>query len=363
MSYIYIITMKIGVPKEIKDHEYRVALMPVYAGELVNQGHEVWVETQAGEASGFPDLDYRQVGARVTDTPEEIFANCDLVIKVKDPLESECQLLRSGQILFTFLHLAALPEIARLLQESGCTAIAYETVTEGRSLPLLAPMSQIAGRIATQVGAHYLQRSQGGSGTLLGGVPGVDAGRVTIIGGGSVGTNSLMVAVGLGAKVTVLDRSMKRLQELDSIYEGRIQTLHACRHNIEKSVRDSDLVIGAVLVPGASAPKLVTREMLRAMRPGSVVVDVTVDQGGCFETTRPTTHSDPVYVEEGVVHYCVSNMPGIYPHTSTKALNTVTFPYIERLANEGLAALDRDPGFKDGLNVHRGEIVHPALKG
>ena len=354
--------MRVGVPKEIKDQEFRVGLIPGSVRELTARGHEVLVEAGAGEGVGFSDDAYRRVGAHITDDAAAVFAAADLIVKVKEPQPQECRMLRPAQILFTYLHLAPDPEQARLLMESGATAIAYETVTDAAGrLPLLAPMSEIAGRMSIQVGAVSLQKANGGAGLLLGGVPGVLPGNVVVLGGGVVGINAARMALGLGADVAVLDRSIARLVELDNVFGPRLKTAYANSEMVETLVTAADLVIGAVLVPGAAAPKLVTRALLGQMRPGSVVVDVAIDQGGCFETSRPTTHSDPTYVVDGVVHYCVANMPGGVALTSTRALNNATLPFVLALANKGWQrALADDRFLRDGLNVHAGRITHPA---
>ncbi len=355
--------MRIGIPKEIKNHEYRVGMIPAGVDELVLHGHEVIVERGAGGGIGMDDEAYRAAGARVVESAEPVFAEADLVVKVKEPQAGERKMLRDGQTLFTFLHLAPDPEQARDLMASGCAAIAYETVTdEAGGLPLLAPMSEVAGRMAVQVGAHCLEKEQGGAGVLLGGVPGVEAAKVAILGGGVVGTNAVRMAVGLGAHVTVLDRSLPRLHVLDERFGPEIATVAATRETVERHVIGADLVIGAVLVPGAAAPKLVSRDVVRRMRAGAVLVDVAIDQGGCFETSRPTTHAEPTYVEEGVVHYCVTNMPGAVAHTSAVALGNVTLPFVLALADKGVeAALAEDPHLANGLNVQAGRIVHQAV--
>jgi alanine dehydrogenase len=355
--------MRVGVPKEIKTHEYRVGLVPASVRELIHHGHEVVVESNAGAGIGFDDAAYRTIGAKVVASAEEVFRTAELVVKVKEPQIAECRLLREGQVLFTYLHLAADPKQAKALMESGCTAIAYETVTdEGGGLPLLAPMSEVAGRMSIQVGAHCLEKEQGGSGVLLGGVPGVPAAKVVIIGGGVSGTNAARMAMGLEAHVIVIDRSLKRLYELDLQFGAKLHTMFSTMHAIEQHVLSADLVIGAVLLPGAAAPKLVTRAMLRQMRRGSVVVDISIDQGGCFETSRPTTHADPTYVEEGVVHYCVTNMPGAVARTSTFALNNATLPFTLALADKGFRkALEENRHLRNGLNVHRGKITYKAV--
>jgi alanine dehydrogenase len=355
--------MLIGVPKEIKVHEYRVGLTPESVRELVHHGHEVLVQAGAGEGIGADDATYETAGARIAAEAPEVFARADMVVKVKEPQPAECRMLRPGQLLFTYLHLAPDPEQAQGLLRSGCTAIAYETVTDARGqLPLLAPMSEVAGRMAVQVGAVALQKAGGGRGVLLGGVPGVPPGEVLVIGGGTVGTHAARMAAGLGARVTVLDKSLPRLRELDELFQGRACTQYATLHALESALERADLVIGAVLVPGAAAPKLVRRDMLARMRQGAVVVDVAIDQGGCFETSRPTTHDHPTYVECGVVHYCVANMPGAVARSSAHALNNATLPFVLDLAGKGWArACSQDPHLLAGLNVHRGHITHPAV--
>lgn len=355
--------MRIGVPKEIKTDEYRVGLTPGSVRELTHHGHSVLVEAGAGDGIGVGDADYQRAGARIVAAAAEVWATADLVVKVKEPQASEYPHLRQGQLLFTYLHLAPDRAQAEALVESGCTAIGYETVTgPGGGLPLLSPMSEVAGRMAVQAGAHCLERGAGGAGILLGGVPGVRAATVVVLGGGTVGTNAIRVAMGMEAQVTVVDRSLPRLKELDFQFGGRLNTIYATVESIEQYVADADLLIGAVLVPGAAAPELVTRAMVRSMRDRSVIVDVAIDQGGCCETSRPTTHSQPTYVEEGVVHYCVTNMPGAVARTSAFALNNATLPYVLALAGKGWRqALADDPGFRDGLNVHDGAITcHPV---
>lgn len=354
--------MRIGVPKEIKVHEYRVGLVPAGARELVAAGHEVLVETQAGAGIGFEDADYQAAGARIADGAAEVFAGADLVVKVKEPQLHECAMLRPDQVLFTYLHLAADPAQARGLCDSGTTAIAYETVTApDGSLPLLTPMSEVAGRMSAQVGAACLQKANGGRGVLLGGVPGVDPAKVVILGGGVAGTHAAEIAVGMRAEVTVLDRSVTRLRELSALFGNSLKTAFSTEEVVESVVLGADLVIGAVLVAGAAAPKLVTREMVGRMKPGAVLVDISIDQGGCFETSRPTTHAEPTFVVDDVVHYCVSNMPGAVPRTSTFALTNVTLPCVRVLADLGWeAALAGDPHLASGLNVHDGHITHEA---
>lgn len=355
--------MLIGVPKEIKNHEYRVGLIPSSVRELVANGHQVMVQHGAGIGIGIDDSAYEQVGATIVDTAAEIFQVADMIVKVKEPQHSECKMLRPGQVLFTYLHLAPDPEQARLLQESGCIAIAYETVTNRNGgLPLLAPMSEVAGRMSIQAGATSLEITHGGSGILLGGVPGVAPAKVVVLGGGVVGTNAVMVAVGMGARVIVIDKSVERLNQLDSQFGSRINTIYSTADAIERHISTADLVIGAVLIPGASAPRLVTRSMLSTMRPGSVMVDVSIDQGGCFETSRATTHQNPTYVVDGIVHYCVSNMPGAVPRTSTFALNNATLPFVLALANFGhQKALRQDAHLLNGLNVYKGKLTHKAV--
>jgi alanine dehydrogenase len=355
--------VKIGCPKEIKVHEYRVGLVPAGVRELVAAGHAVVVETGAGAGIGIGDDAYRSAGATVLPDAKSVFAAAEMIVKVKEPQLPECAMLRKGQVLFTYLHLAADAEQAKALAKSGVTAIAYETVNApDRSLPLLTPMSEVAGRMSIQVGATALQKANGGFGVLLGGVPGVAPARVVILGGGVAGTNATQMAVGLGAQVTVVDRSLRRLRELDVQFGSQIETAYSTIEAVERLVIQSDLVIGAVLVTGAAAPKLVTRDMVRRMEKGAVLVDISIDQGGCFETSKPTTHADPTYVVDGVVHYCVTNMPGAVPRTSTFALTNATLPYVRALADHGWRqALARDAGFAAGLNVHEGAITHEAV--
>ncbi len=351
--------MIIGVPKEIKDHEYRVSLTPEGAAELRDAGHNVWVESGAGHGSGFSDEAYRKAGASIAGSKEAVFEKADLIVKVKEPLLSESHLFRPRQVLFTYLHLASFPDLTRALLEKKMTAIAYET-TEAKdgSLPMLKPMSEIAGRMSVQIGAHYLEKTQGGRGVLLHGVPGVESGKVVVLGAGVVGTSAIRIAVGMGAQVTVINLDVERLRYLDDLYQGRIVTRAVSPTAIEEAVCEADLVIGAVLVPGAKAPRLVSRAMVSRMKPGSVVVDVSVDQGGCFETTKPTTHSEPVYAVDGVVHYCVANMPGIVPRTSTLALTNATLPYIVRLASDGVdRAIQDDSGLAKGVNLKEGLVA------
>jgi alanine dehydrogenase len=350
--------MLIGVPKEIKNHEYRIGLTPAGVGELVRAGHQVLVETGGGASIGFEDDDYRAAGARVAGNAQAVFDAAQMIVKVKEPQPIECEMLSPGQILFTYLHLAPDPAQTELLLKSGVTAIAYETVTDARgTLPLLAPMSEVAGRMSIQAGAFYLEKENGGLGVLLGGVPGVEAARVLIIGGGVVGENAARMAVGLGAKVSVLDRSHDRLKYLDNAFAGRLQTIYSTAEAIEKYALEADLVVGAVLIPGAAAPRLISRELVSRMKKGAVMVDVAIDQGGCFETSRPTTHQEPVYAVDEVIHYCVANMPGGVARTSTMALTHATLPFAVRLADRGLQALVDDPHLRNGLNVHNGMLT------
>lgn len=354
--------MRIGVPKEIKHHEYRVGLTPGAVREYVARGHQILVETGAGRAIGALDEVYRQAGADIATSADEVFGEAEMVIKVKEPQPVEWARLRSDQILFTYLHLAPDPEQTRGLIESGCSAIAYETVSDGRGgLPLLAPMSEVAGRLAIEAAASALKSVNGGRGLLLGGVPGVPAARVVVIGGGVVGTHAARMAVGLGAEVTVIDQSIPRLRQLDELFGGRVRTCVSTMEAIERESFEADVVIGAVLIPGASAPKLITRQMLRRMRPGAVLVDVAIDQGGCFETSRATTHDAPTFEVDGVIHYCVANMPGSVPATSSVALNNATLPFGLALAGRGLRALADNPNLAVGLNIHQGRITNQAV--
>ncbi len=355
--------MLIGVPKEIKNHEYRVGMTPAGAREAVHHGHQVIVETRAGAGIGMSDVAYEAAGATIVGTAAEIFERADMVVKVKEPQANECKMLRPGQVLFTYLHLAPDPDQTKGLVDSGCIAIAYETVTgPGGSLPLLAPMSEVAGRMSIQAGAAALEKSKGGAGILLGGVPGVAPAKVVVLGGGVVGTNAARMAMGLEAHVTVLDKSLSRLKELDMQFGRELNTIYATVDSIEEYALDADLVIGGVLVPGAAAPKLITRDMLKKMRPGSVLVDVSIDQGGCFETSHATTHSDPIYVVDDIVHYCVANMPGGVARTSTFALNNATLPFTMALADKGCRqALLDDPDLLEGLNVHGGRVTYRAV--
>jgi alanine dehydrogenase len=354
--------MRIGVPKEIKSQEYRVGLTPGAVREYTASGHEVFVETGAGAGIGADDQVYVKAGARIVPSAAEVFAAAEMIVKVKEPQPEEWRRLRQGQILFTYLHLAPDPEQTKGLLESGCTAVAYETVTDERGgLPLLAPMSEVAGRLSIEAAGMALKRYNGGRGILIGGVPGVQPARVAVLGGGVVGTHAARMAAGLGAEVAILDRSLPRLRQLDELFQGRVRTRFSSLETIEDEVFSADVVIGAVLVPGASAPKLVTREMLKSMKRGAVIVDVAIDQGGCFETSHATTHAKPTYEVEGVIHYCVANMPGSVPLTSSSALNNATLPFGLALAKDGVKAILRDPHLKNGLNVHRGAITHPAV--
>jgi alanine dehydrogenase len=355
--------MLVGVPKEIKNHEYRVGLTPPSVHELVARGHQVLVQAGAGAEIGLTDEQYEAAGAGIVAGAQEIFARADMIVKVKEPQPQECAMLREGQILYTYLHLAPDPEQTAALVKSGAVCIAYETITgPGGGLPLLAPMSEVAGRMAIQAGASHLEKSKGGMGLLLGGVPGVAPGHVVIVGAGVVGTNALQMAVGTGARVTVLDKNVDRLRQLDLVYGNRIATVYSNAHAIEEAVVSSDLVIGGVLVPGAAAPKLVTRSMVSRMKKGAVVVDVAIDQGGCFETSHPTTHADPTFVVDGVVHYCVANMPGAVARTSTFALNNATIGHAVALATKGWRqALRDDPHLKNGLNVCQGKVTYAAV--
>ncbi|HET6891574.1 MAG TPA: alanine dehydrogenase [Pyrinomonadaceae bacterium] len=355
--------MIVGLPKEIKDNEYRVGLTPAGVRALTDAGHQVIVEKSAGEGSGFDDALYQKAGARILDSADDIWAEAEMVVKVKEPINPEYPRMREGQLLFTYLHLAPDKKLTAELLKRKVTGIAYETITDRRgSLPLLTPMSEVAGRMAIQVGAHYLEKMSGGRGILLGGVPGVPAARVVIIGGGVVGTNAAKIAVGMGSHVTIIDNNLDRLRELDDIFLSKISTLASSAYMIHDAVSQADLIIGAVLVPGASAPRLVTRNMLQDVPNGAVIVDVAVDQGGCIETTHPTTHSNPTYYVEGVLHYCVANMPGAVPRTSTFALTNATLPYALKLANKGfLVAIMQDPGLKAGVNTYGGHCTYEAV--
>ena len=354
--------MRIGVPKEIKTDEYRVALTPAGARELVQRGHEILVEATAGEGSAFADSDYERAGASVVSV-DEAWGQSDLLLKVKEPIEPEYARLRDGLVLFTYLHIAADEPLTRALANSGIAAVAYETVeTDDHRLPLLAPMSEIAGRLAPQAAAHFLEKPLGGRGVLLAGTPGVQPGHVVVLGGGIVGYNAAIIALGLGARVTLLERSLDKMRHLDEILSGRVSLLMSSSLEIEQTIAQADVVIGAVLIPGARAPKLISRAMLSDMQPGAVIVDVAIDQGGCIETARPTTHSDPVYEVDGILHYCVANMPGGVPVTSTRALTNATLPYVEAIADHGLAeAVARDPSLGPGVNVLEGKVTHEAV--
>lgn len=355
--------MKIGLPKEIKDNEYRVGLTPAGVHALVGAGHQVFVQKTAGEGSGFSDDQYKGAGATLVETADDAWGEGDMVVKVKEPIAPEYPRMRENQLLFTYLHLAPEFELTKQMMERKVTGVAYETITDVHGkLPLLTPMSEVAGRMSVQVGATYLEKMNGGRGILLGGVPGVPAANVVIIGGGVVGTEAAKMAVGLGAKVTIIDRNLDRLRQLDDIFLSKVQTLASSRYQIEEAISHADLVIGAVLVVGAAAPKLVTRDMLHLIPHGAVLVDVAVDQGGCFETTRPTTHSNPTYYEEGVLHYCVANMPGAVPRTSTFALTNATLPYALALANKGFEqAIKEDKGLQEGVNTYAGKLTYEAV--
>jgi len=354
--------MKIGLPKEIKDNEYRVGLTPAGVQALSQAGHDVFVQKTAGEGSGFTDDQYVKAGGKLLDTADETWQTGDMIIKVKEPVAPEYPRMRENQLLFTYLHLAPELELTKQMLERKVTGVAYETITSGNRLPLLTPMSEVAGRMSVQVGATYLEKMNGGRGILLGGVPGVPAANVVIIGGGIVGTEAAKMAVGLGAKVTIIDRDLDRLRQLDDIFLSKVQTLASSRYAIEEAISHADLVIGAVLVVGAAAPKLVTRDMLHLVPQGAVLVDVAVDQGGCFETTHATTHSNPTYYEEGVLHYCVANMPGAVPRTSTFALTNATLPYALDLANKGFEqAIKDDDGLREGVNTYAGKLTYEAV--
>jgi alanine dehydrogenase len=355
--------MLIGTPREIKNHEYRVGLTPASVQELVAQGHEVIIENDAGAGIDFSNEEYIAAGASIVESAKEVFDRAEMIIKVKEPQPEECRMLREGQVLFTYLHLAPDPRQTELLVQSGATCIAYETVTDSvrGGLPLLAPMSEVAGRMAAQAGANHLEKTQGGRGVLLGGVPGVAPAKVLVIGGGIVGDNAAAMAMGMSADVTILDRSVSRLRQLDSEYEGRARCVYATTAAIEEYALEADLVIGAVLIPGAAAPKLLTRDLIRRMKKGAVVVDVAIDQGGCFETSKATTHAEPTYIVDDVVHYCVANMPGAVARTSTLALNNVTLPFAIQLAADPKGALLADQDLLNGLNVHKGMVVYEAV--
>ena len=354
--------MLIGVPKEIKDHEYRVGLTPSSVMELVKHGHQIMIQRNAGAGVDFSDDQYIVAGAEIVTTAEEIFARGDMIIKVKEPQPQECRMLREGQILYTYLHLAPDPDQTKLLVESGATCVAYESVTDAEGgLPLLAPMSEVAGRMSVQAGAHHLEKAQGGRGVLLAGVPGVAPAKVLVIGGGVVGDNAALMAVGMGADVTILDRSISRLRQLDGEYEGRARCVFSTNTAIEEYALEADLVIGAVLVHGAAAPKLLSKDLIKRMKKGAVVVDVAIDQGGCFETSKATTHDQPTYIVDEVVHYCVANMPGGVARTATMALNNATLPYAIALANDPVNALFTNANLQNGLNVHKGSVTYKAV--
>ncbi len=355
--------MIIGVPKEVKDKEARVAVVPAGVKALVDAGHQVIVQTNAGELSSMPNSDYVAAGATIADTAAAVWKQADMIVKVKEPIAQEVQYFRPGLVLFTYLHLAPIPDLTDELLKAKVTGIAYETVKDkAGTLPLLTPMSEVAGRMSIQVGATFLEHEKGGRGILLGGVPGVPPAKVVIIGGGIVGINAAKMALGLGAETTIIDLNLNRLRELDDIFNGHLRTLASNSYNIAHATSTADLVIGGVLIPGAQAPKLVTREMVSKMKKGAVIVDVAIDQGGCIETARPTTHSDPAYKVDGVVHYCVTNMPGAVPHTSTLALTNATFPYLMKLANHGAEkALKADAGLMEGLNTHAGKLTYEAV--
>ena len=355
--------MQIGLPKEVKNHEYRVGMIPNHVRALVDRGHSVLVQRGAGLGSGFLDTLYEEAGATILESASDVWTRAEMIVKVKEPISSEYDLIQEGQLIYTYFHLAADPQLMKVLLDKKVSAVAYETIeTEDGRLPLLAPMSQVAGRMATQAGAQYLQRERGGKGVLLGGVPGVRRGKVVILGGGVVGTQAAMIAVGMGADVTILDVNLKRLEELDFLFSGRVNTLYSDPYSIAEQARSADLLIGAVLITGAKAPTLIDRTLIGEMEPGSVVVDVAVDQGGCIETCRPTTHDDPTFVIDGVVHYCVANMPGAVSQTSTLALNNTTRPYLLKLVDHGVeAACLADRALMLGLNTHQGRCTHPAV--
>ncbi len=357
------LAMIIGVPKEVKDHESRVGVTPAGVKALVDAGHKVLVETNAGALSSFPDDGYQSVGAEIVGSAAHVWGNADMVVKVKEPVEKEYGFFREGLVLFTYLHLAPIRGLTDALLSKKVTGIAYETVKDSAgTLPLLTPMSEVAGRLSVQVGAAYLEKEHGGRGVLLGGVPGVSPGNVCIIGGGIVGTNAAKIALGMGAKVTLVDLNLNRLRELDDIFSGRVFTLASNSYNVERAASEADLLIGGVLIPGAAAPKIVTRAMVAKMKKGAVIVDVAIDQGGCIETARPTTHSDPSYVVDGVVHYCVTNMPAAVPNTSTLALTNATLPYVRQLATLGAAAaIKANPGIAEGVNTYNGSLTYGAV--
>jgi alanine dehydrogenase len=355
--------MIIGVPKEVKDNEYRVGMVPSGVKALVDAGHKVLVQTKAGDGSSMPDEDYKAAGAEIVGSPADVWGKADMVVKVKEPYGDEPKMFRENLVLFTYLHLAPIPDLTDELLKKKVVGIAYETVTDkAKTLPLLTPMSEVAGRMSAQVGASYLEKEKGGRGVLLGGIPGVAPAKVVIIGGGIVGTHAAKIALGMGADTTIIDINLNRLRELDDIFGGRVRTLASNSYSIAKASSEADLLIGGVLIPGASAPKLVTKQMVSKMKKGAVIVDVAIDQGGCVETAKPTTHSAPSYVVDGVVHYAVTNMPGAVPHTSTLGLTNATFPYVMKLANLGaIAAMKADPGLLEGLNTYKGEITYKAV--
>src|SRR5436305_6237871 len=355
--------MRIGVPAEIKNNEYRVGMTPSGAQDLTSDGHTVYIQAGAGDGSGFADDEYAAAGATILSTADEVYEQSDMIVKVKEPIDADLARLKDGQLLFTYLHLAPVPDLTASLLKKKITGVAYETITDERkrTLPLLTPMSEVAGRMSVHVGAYYLHKPNGGRGVLLGGVPGTLPADVIIIGGGVVGTNAAKMAVGLGARVTVLDTNLERLRQLDDIFRGSVQTLASNIAHIAEAVRHADLLVGGVLIPGASAPKLVTRAMVSEMKKGSVIVDVAIDQGGCVETAHATTHSNPTYVVDGVIHYCVANMPGAVPRTSTIALTNATLPYTRRLAQLGFAQAIADPGLAEGVNVYKGKITYKAV--
>ncbi len=354
--------MRIGVPTEIKDNEYRVGMTPSGVRDLTSDGHPVFVQKGAGGGSGFTDEEYVNAGAKILATADDVFSEADMIVKVKEPIDADLKRMKDGQLLFTYLHLAPVPQLTETLLKKKITGIAYETITgRGGSLPLLTPMSEVAGRMSVHIGAYYLQKPNGGRGVLLGGVPGVLPGDVVIIGGGIVGINAAKMAVGLGARVTILDTNLDRLRYLDDIFRGTILTLASNKAHLEDAVRRADLLIGGVLIPGASAPQLVTRAMIKEMKKGSVIVDVAIDQGGCVETAKATTHSNPVYEVDGVIHYCVANMPGALPRTSTIALTNATLPYTRRIANLGFSTAIADPGLAEGVNVYQGAITYRGV--
>src|SRR5437868_46997 len=355
--------MLIGVPKEVKDQEWRVGIVPAGVKALTDAGHKVIVQTKAGDGSSMPDEEYKHAGAEIVDTADDVWKRADMVVKVKEPIAQEVKNFRDGLVLFTYLHLAPIPDLTNELLKKNVIGIAYETVTDkNHALPLLTPMSEVAGRMSVQVGASYLEKEKGGRGVLLGGVPGVPPASVVIIGGGIVGTHAAKIAMGMGANVTIIDVNLNRLRELDDIFGGRVHTLASTSYSIAKSTAEADLVIGGVLIPGAAAPKLVTKQMVSRMKPGAVIVDVAIDQGGCIETARPTTHSDPANVVDGGVHYCVTNMPGSVPHTSTLALTNATLPYVLKLAQMGaVAAIKADSGIREGVNTYKGHVTYKAV--